>query len=308
MSNLIIVPFAFKDGANTGVNIRHKQSSLDIYLKNCCIALISARLNNAIDTDCALVTNIRIPQKYAAILNKNGIKVIKQEFDCFNFGDNYRWSLAFYKLCALYRIVRSTEYESYAYLDSDVIVQSSFDDIWTECAEKILMYNLNEKLGDEEYNHIFNEATPLLKSCDFIHYGGEFFAASKENAIKFSSISLSVYNEMVKKKVATSHGDEFIISLAAQSFVNDIADTGIYVCRIWTGTYRSIPPYYFSSVVLHMPAEKEYGIIRLFNKYISKGKALPDKEKLYSICHINTPSILTLLKIFVKRILKLRVR
>ena len=71
MSNLIIIPFAYKQGASTGVNIKRQSASLDIYLKNCCVALISAMKNSGPDTDCALVTNIQIPNKYAEILVNN---------------------------------------------------------------------------------------------------------------------------------------------------------------------------------------------------------------------------------------------
>lgn len=303
MNKLIMVPFAYKNGANTGVNIKRIQSSLDIYLKNCCVALVSARMANDYDTDCALVTNVKIPQKYADLLTRNNIKIIHQVYDCFNFGDSYRWSLAFYKLCALYRIVRSTDYSSYAYLDSDVIVQSSFQDIWAKCIDNILMYDLKENHADNEYIHIFNEAVPLLKSDSFVHYGGEFFAASKEYAIKFSATSLSVFNEMLEKSVTTSHGDEFIISLAAQAYNNVILDARNYVSRVWTGTYRYIPDNYSFVTVLHLPAEKEYGIIRLFNRYIARGNTLPDNNMVYSICHILSPSLLTQFKIIVKKII-----
>lgn len=305
MKNLLIIPFAYKEGANTGVNIRRKHSSLEIYLKNCCVALVSAKQNVDSDTDCAIVTNMQLPSPYHHILANNGIKIIIQDFDCFNFGDNYRWSLAFYKLCALYRIVRSTDYDNYAYLDSDVIVQSSFSDIWTKCSNNILMYDLKIEQNGDEYKHIFNEAIPLMKSDVFKHYGGEFFAARKDNALKFSSASLTVFNEMIDKRITTTHGDEFIISLVAESFYGIIADAKNSVCRIWTGTYRYIPNNYSSVAVLHLPAEKEYGIIRLFKKYIARNKKLPNKEKVYSICHIYSPSLFTLFKIIIKYILKL---
>ena len=110
---------------------------------------------------------------------------------------------------------------------------------------------------------------------------------------------------MLEKSVTTSHGDEFIISLAAQAYNNVILDARNYVSRVWTGTYRYIPDNYSFVTVLHLPAEKEYGIIRLFKKYIARNKKLPNKEKVYSICHIYSPSLFTLFKIIIKYILKL---
>ena len=80
-TNLIMVPFAYKLNANTGVNIKRVSKSLDIYLKNCCVSLISARQYQGDDTDCALITNIDIPNFYEKLLTKNGILIYKQDFD-----------------------------------------------------------------------------------------------------------------------------------------------------------------------------------------------------------------------------------
>ena len=136
-----MVPFAYKLNANTGVNIKRVSKSLDIYLKNCCVSLISARQYQGDDTDCALITNIDIPNFYEKLLTKNGILIYKQDFDLFDFGAEYRWSLAFYKLCALYRISRTTQYSNYMYLDSDVVIQKSLDDIFEQCDNKKTINN-----------------------------------------------------------------------------------------------------------------------------------------------------------------------
>lgn len=301
MANIIFVPFAYKCSANTGVNIRKKKSSLDIYLKNCCVALISARSSNSLDTECALVTNIDIPSPYKELLSNNGILIIKQEFSCFDFPDSYRWALAFYKLCALYEICRKTNYDNYAYIDSDVFVQKSFNDIWEECRHNILMYDLGEDLHSEEYGHFINEVwqTTLVGESFITHYGGEFFAASRERAIAFSRYSKTIFEKMKVNGYTTTHGDEFIISIAAREFESIIRNSEAYVSRLWTGTYRMIPSNYKEVSVLHMPAEKEYGFIRLFKLFVTKGKKLSMRQ-VYHIVHINHPSLLTMLKKLVK--------
>ena len=35
---IILVPYANKDNANTGVNIKNSNGRIDLYLKNCCVA------------------------------------------------------------------------------------------------------------------------------------------------------------------------------------------------------------------------------------------------------------------------------
>ena len=43
---------------------------------------------------------------------------------------------------------------------------------------------------------------------------------------------------------------------------------------------------------MHVPAEKEYGMLKLYNKYISKGK-IPTKKNVYRLLHLNRRSLRT---------------
>lgn len=302
--NLIIVPFAYKYKANTGVNIKRRSNSLDIYLRNCCVALISAKKNQEDDTtDCALVTNIDIPNVYKNILSKNGILIYIQDFDLFDFGTEYRWSLAFYKLCALYRISRSTQYANYMYVDSDIVVQKSLDPIFAQCENHIMMLNLKTLEPKEEMNHFLNEVINFNGNQKVNHYGGEFFAANRADTLSFSEKALNVFNQMLQKKYITSHGDEFITSITATDYCEYILDAKNVICRLWTGTYRNISENYRAACILHLPAEKEDGMLYLYDKYIMRDKCLPFGDSLYKICHILKPSFLTSIKCLIKFIL-----
>ena len=59
--SLIIIPFAYINDYKTGVNVSKKQNIIDLYMKNCCVACISARSKNDFSVDVAFVTNIDIP-------------------------------------------------------------------------------------------------------------------------------------------------------------------------------------------------------------------------------------------------------
>lgn len=120
--SLILIPYGNKEAYNTGVNLKSSDNRLEVYLKNFCVACVSAKQNAGQSSDVALVTNIDVPNPYREILGDNDIKVIKVDFDDFNFGENYMWALAFYKLCALKHVLLETNYDYYAYLDSDVYV------------------------------------------------------------------------------------------------------------------------------------------------------------------------------------------
>lgn len=85
---LVIIPYAYIDGFSIGVNIR-KQGAKDIYLKNCCVASISARKKCGINTDVAIISNIDIPEPYKSLLESQSVKIINYSFDEFNFNAQY---------------------------------------------------------------------------------------------------------------------------------------------------------------------------------------------------------------------------
>lgn len=305
---IILIPYAEKKDSQSGVNIKaNEKTRTDIYLMNCCVASISARKHNDSNTDVALVTNIQVPSKYEKLLRSNHVLIIQQDFDAFNFTADYTWSLAFYKLCVAYRITHQFQYDYYAYLDSDVYIQSDFSLIWQECDDHILLYDINHGLQVEHYRHFLSEVEQFTNSKNKItHYGGEFFAANRQSAILFMEACNRVYMQMKETGFVTSHGDEFIISVAADSCnSNNIKNAGAYIYRFWTGTFRLMSTSYrFNPVtVLHVPAEKEEGMLVLYRKYISKGKC-PDNRKTYRILHLKHRSVKTTIKCLYKKIRK----
>lgn len=295
---IIMIPYAYLSGANTGVNLGDKTRQIDIYMKNCCVSCISARCHNDTDTDVALVTNIDIPAKYKDLLIDRGVKIIRQDFDMFNFGGSYTWALAFYKLCALYHMAHNHEYRYIAYLDSDVYVQNSFKDIWKECDAHILLYDINHGLQVDNYQYILSEMHAFDSGGgDFpTHYGGEFFAANQDDAKIFANSCIDIFSQMRKCDFVTTYGDEFITSLAAKRMTDRIKNAGAYVYRFWTGRFRLISTCYEYNpvVVLHVPAEKERGMIKLFDKYIWKGK-YPSRRKVYRLMHLSHRSLRTII-------------
>ena len=289
---IIMIPYADKKNANTGVNISHDNQRRDIYFKNCCVSLISAKSHNPA-CDVALITNTEIPPIYRQLLDANGILLIKAEYDTFCFPDKYLWSLAFYKLCALNYAINHLDYDYYCYMDSDVYIQKSFDDIWEECEQSILLYDINHGLQVKDYQIICDEFTKFLGNRNLItHYGGEFFAANKKNAIRFIDECLNIYQMMNDKKFITTKGDEFIVSLAAHILKSEVKNAGAYIFRFWTGPFHLVSTCYkYNPVfVIHVPNEKQTGMIRLYNRYISKG-VHPSDEKVYGILHLKHPSL-----------------
>ena len=137
--------------------------------------------------------------------------------------------------------------------------------------------------------------------CAITHYGGEFFAANRRMSVEFISECKKIYDMMLANHIVTKLGDEFIISLAATKL--KVKNAGAYVYRFWTGSFRLISTCYKYNpvVVLHVPAEKQYGMLKLYNAYVSKGK-LPSNSSVYRLLHLTKRSVRTIVVQLVKKI------
>ena len=286
---IIAVPFAFDKKKKTGVNV-NSDNPQEIYFKNACVACVSAKHYNP-DCDVVFVTNIdteNIPAEYKNILEDKNIKILTIPYDRFLFPDEYNWGLAFYKLCVLSHLIEM-EYQYLCYMDCDVWVQHSFEPIWEECTENIMLYDINHGLQVHDYRTLdlaisgFND-----KIHHVTHFGGEFFAADRTRAEAFCRGCMDIYKRMIRESFYTNNGDEFIISLAANNMRQSIKNAGAYIYRFWTDPqfYLVSTCYEYNPVcVLHLPSEKNRGIIRLYEQYIVKGK-IPDTKKVWKICKL----------------------
>lgn len=76
-----------------------------------------------------------------------------------------------------------------------------------------------------------------------------------------------IYEEMVRKEFKTSKGDEFILSLAVNEMKKNYKNAGAYICRCWTGLdfWLVSTCYEYNKVlILHLPAEKEKWLLKLY--------------------------------------------
>ncbi len=308
--NIIFVPFAYLEKSQTGTNISQKERTLEIYLKNASVALISARLQNPACA-VALVTNLpkeNIDNKFLNLFQKYAIEIVYAPFDEFLFGETYRWGLAFYKLCALEHLLVEGKYESYCWLDADVFVQGSFDAIWEEAKHSILLYDINHGLNTKNYRVLCDEVHAFTRSEKYItHFGGEFFAGNYANAKIFIDEAKKVFKAMEDSAFETTKGDEFITSIVASTMPQLIKNAGAYIYRFWTSRFRLVSTcYQYNKVlILHVPDEKEAGMLKLFDRYIGKRKKAKDKT-VWRLLGISHPHYIALLKmkivgLFMKR-------
>ena len=108
---------------------------------------------------------------------------------------------------------------------------------------------------------------------------------------------------MRENNFVTITGDEFILSVVADS-KNNIKNAGAYIYRFWTGRFRLISTNYrFNQIsILHVPAEKTEGMLRIYKRYIAKKKK-PSKPKVHRMLHLSSPGIMGAVKSLVRKIL-----
>jgi len=311
MKSCLFIPFATLADYNTGANISQalKGKASDIYLKNLCVAAVSAKANGTaasnagdrngggksslIECDIAVVVNFKIPDRYKEILEKWDIKIFTCPFDTFNLGAKYTWSLAYYKLCALKYMVENLDYDNYAFVDADVYVQDTLEYIWREANDKVLLLDINHGLQTTHYNSFIAEVNKFGVNGLITHYGGEFFAANRANSHFFIKKCVEIYDKMNSIGYNTSHGDEFITSIAASEMPTVVKNAGAYIYRYWTGgCFRLVSTNYeFNAIsILHVPDHKMNGMIKIFDRYVVHGK-LPSKRKIWSLLHLNQRSL-----------------
>ncbi len=302
MKSLFFVPFAFDEKKTIGANV--KNNVLNTYLKNLCVSLISAKKATP-SIDVALVCNIKIPREYEDLLIGNDVLIYTEEFDSFVFDNDYPWCLAYYKLCALEKMVNKYDYDNYIYTDADVFVQNPLDNVILELKDNILLYDINHGLAVHNYRTTVEQFKDFGIDSLITQYGGEFFGASRKNAKEFITCCKEVYDEMINKEFRTTKGDEFIISIAAYRMRNLIKNAGAYIFRFWTGAFYLVSTCfkYNEIAILHLPSEKQNGIFKLYDFFIKNHK-FPDKEKVHKICHLTHRPIKYLISHKIRKLLK----
>lgn len=178
--------------------------------------------------------------------------------------------------------ISEMKYMSVCYLDTDVYIQGNFEAIWRECEQNVMLYDINHGLNTDDYISLCDEVEEFYGNRKLItHYGGEFFAASSSNAKEFVNVCEQVYSKMLEKDFRTTKGDEFILSVAAENMKASIKNAGAYVYRFWTGaSFRLVSTCYEYNriIVLHLPAEKEHGMLKMYDHYIRRGIVPSDKN------------------------------
>jgi len=281
---LVFCCVAFGEEKGGSVNITQEERRMDIYYENTFVALKTILDENP-TVDVGMITTNEVPIKYSELFERNNIKIWKAPFDEFKFSPQYRWYLAFYKLCSYKWALANLGYKYLVQIDCDVVCNNSINDLLQDLKYGIVMLS-----GPFSYNHvvrreyrdlymkIYQEDVPMIK------WGSGLIAGERERLSKFINVCDDVYCQMLSSglKECEKVGDEFITSVAAILSGLPVLDGKPYMHVYWTGKFYLVSTnYHFDRVaLLHVPVEKEIGMHMIFNYFVKHG-SMPKKDKMY---------------------------
>ncbi len=251
----------------------------------------------------AVVVNFELSPFFDELFKSNDIKVYKIDFEDYKVPANFVWSLAFFKITALKFITLNTDYEYTLQLESDEICISNFDDMWRELDYKILMIYSPFRVDHPNrvlYSKLFHEIYKNNTKQTIVKTGAGFVAGRKDMLLDFVKVCDEIYDYIKynESTVDKNIGDELYTSIYCALYPMRVGDAGPYATVYWTGSfYFAATNYKYDPVsIIHLPAEKKRGFIKLFEYYL-KNKKLPKNETIYRIMNFpKTPTHLTIKK------------
>ncbi len=295
MANLIINAFAFKENYKTSMQLggNMDEKKLALYMENIFVSLKSAAIHNPDDT-VMLVVNKEVPEPYRSLFKEENIRVKTIEFDNFVMPETFVWSLAFFKLCALFHVVTEEDYDNFLLLDADTVTMHEYDEMWEECKTGVILYPLGHAYHHHDRERIRTDYRKLYEDdLNIVHYGGEYVCGNRLSMKQFMEECQSVYHRMEEKKFCVDDhtGDETILSIAAARMQavckSEVIAATPYLYRYWTNDFYLISTnvIYNPVCIWHLPDEKEHAM-EYFYHYYRRKKRFPEVKKCARIAGI----------------------
>ena len=265
----------------------------EIYLQNAVVALKSVIDCNP-NVDAALVTNFPLESFYKELLAKYGIIHYECPYVDYTMPPHFTWSLAFYKIATIKYVAEFLNYDYYLQLESDELCIHSFEDMWRELDHKLITVfspfrydHPNRTTYSKLYNTYFNSSNETVIEKT----GAGFVAGSKKSFQHFSETCDNIYEHLQAHidELDTNLGDELYTSLYCAMYPEKVARANAYAAVYWTNKFYFVSTNYFYDAVsvIHLPAEKNSGMLRMY-QYLIKHERLPKLAKVYKI--MNFPS------------------
>lgn len=276
-----------------GNGINTVDEAMDTYLKNAIVTLASARQHNS-DAVCVLNCNFEIPEYLRTVAEKAGIQIHTVPFGKYESREEFRWAITQYKFNAIEHVLTlMNEEDCMLLLDSDTVCTKKLDELFSEAASSLVLYPTAHSYSQEKRAEIrFNYRTMYhVDNDNLVHYGGEFFAGNKNQMQKLLNACSQVIQRARETENLKPWDDEHVLSIAAEQFLKGcIYPANAYIFRYWTNQFYLVSTnYYYDPVCIwHLPAEKNFGMLVLYDYFVKNGN-FPSVKKMAQI--VGLPSV-----------------
>lgn len=268
------------------------QSHQNIYWRCLIVFYITSKRFNKYEKH-LLFTNVKnLPvvdgRSVSEMLSELGVEVIFTDFK-YKTPKGYfgAFQNQFYEFSILEEIVRinPNKKDNYLIVDSDCVFIKpakqlfnaasakgfiSFED---DCSVDLVINGLSRRDMKALYEELLGKEINDIPS----YHLGEFFLANVENIQKFYADFIELWPELMRRfKEGNKKFNEEAHTLSYLFYKNGFraSVSNTYMKRIWTNPlfYRNVSPADINLTIWHLPAEKTFGIYRLYDVFVNKSQ------------------------------------
>lgn len=264
--------------------VRNAGDAADVYVKNAIVSLASAKIQNP-GAVCILNCNFNVSSEFQKTAGEAGIRIDFVPFGKYKSKEEFPWAITQYKFDSIAHMLEvMDEDDRMVLLDTDTVCMRNLDEVFDEAGQALILYAVNHGYYQEKrQNIIFNYQHLYGSGCmNLVHYGGEFFAGSRKLLCRLLSYCEVVIQKARVQEELKDWDDEHILSIVAEHYMKtDVYPAGAYICRYWTDRFYLVSTnYYYDPVMIwHLPAEKNYGLLALY-EYFEQHGCFPEPSRV----------------------------
>lgn len=178
-------------------------------------------------------------------------------------------------------------------IDLDTYTQHPLDDLWRECDEAVLLYQVPHAASQTmtaAISQCFDAVEPAGAPHSLTHFGGELVAGSKARLTAFMALCRRYFDELQAQGITPREGDEAVWCGAAYRSLaagQPVRAANAYIFRYWLGGHF----YYVSTnyaldpvCILHLPGAAKDRQLKLIYRIYARRGAFPPPERVHRLC------------------------
>lgn len=265
-------------------SVQNVDSAMNVYLENALVSLASAKQTTP-DAVCILNCNFEIPERYQKAAEAAGVEIHQVPYGKYKSNEDFPWAITQYKFDSMeHAIDLMQEEDCLLMLDTDTVCVQNLDEIFEEAKTGLILYATHHGYEQKIRQQMLQNYQKMYgtERTNLVHYGGEFLAGSKAVLSELLDDCSKVITKARETQGLHPWADEEAFSIAVAEFWNKkIYPANAYIYRFWTNEFYLVTTnYYYDPLrIWHLPAEKNYGMMLLY-EYFEKNHRFPSMKQM----------------------------